>query len=485
MIARTVVLLLSPLLLAAASRPAAGSPPAPRSQPAARYTLEQLLRRAHQVYPGIAAKRHAVEAMRQKLRRAKWAWLPQANFNAFFAPSTSVHCQRPVEDAAGNLVYGADGAVITEPDTERCLQTDSYDLDSFKWDSIILRVRLEAGMPLYTFGKISAAKRAATAGVAARTAQVRMARDTLTGRVVQAYWGLKLAREVIQTIKDGRRYLLQAIDKLDRDLDAEEGEGTITDLLELKTAKVEIAGRLLEAQRGEAMALAALTRLAGLDRARFDIDRAPLAPLHQKPAPLEDCLARAMSQRPDLTALRAAINAARAGVSLERASFLPDLLLVGYLDYLYAPNVDRTRNAFFNNPFNTVGAGVGLTLNWKIDPLQQWGKYRESVALRKELAAERDHAQLGVKLQVEEKLTGLDGAYQRLKLMARGKKVARSWLVSISQSINAGLRDTKDLTKSLVAYFKARLQHAKAIYDVNVGWAALERAIGSSATAAR
>ncbi len=129
-----------------------------------RYNLRQLVAMAQLSYPGVEAARQAVKVMEAKLYRAKWAWLPQATISGLVAPAPEVRCM---------------------PSEEQCIETTAYELNSLDIAGALLRVTLDAAMPLYTFDKIGSAKRAAKAGVKLRRSQVQTGQDKLAKDVAR------------------------------------------------------------------------------------------------------------------------------------------------------------------------------------------------------------------------------------------------------------------------------------------------------------
>lgn len=448
---------------AQASQPT-GDAPSPTTKPTVpRYNLRELVEMARADYPGVEAARHAIAAMEQDLFRARWAWLPQGKIEGLLAPAPKLEC------------FNFEG----DRDRTRCVQTTSADVNSFDIAGVLARIRLELGMPLYTFGKLSAAKRAAQAGVTIQRSQLARSQDKVALDVTKAYWGLKLAREILYTINDGMKHLVDAQEKIEEDLDEGEGEYTVTDLLRLKTAHAEVNVRIPEAHKLEKMALAALAILIGKEVGSFDVDTEIISLMEGEPLSLETYLELSQAHRPELELLRAAVQASKASVDLERARLLPSFLLVGMFTYAYTSSADNPENAFYNDPFNSLSAGIGLAMNWKFDHVLQWGSYRKARATSQKVAAQQREGRRGVRLDITKAYQDLVEARERLEAASGGERQARRWLAATSQNMAAGLAETRDLTDALLAYFQMRLKHLQAIYDVNVGWSELGRAIGT------
>ena len=485
-----------------ATKPLESKPPAskpveskgntvPASRPVAQqgptgHDLQQLIALAHKSYPGIAAANHAVDIMQRKRFRAKWAWVPQGNIKGYVAPASSVKCMGPVMDkTTGRIKVDASGDIAMEEGSTMCSITDTYDLSTFKWDSVVLKLQAEIGMPLWTFDKIGSARRAATAGVKLRKSQVRATKQKLAYDVARAYWGIKLAREILYWIKDGRKHLNKGIRIVDEDIEEDKGNYTMQDLQRLRAASAEVDRRVLEAKKLEAIALAALRSITGQRGKPFALDDEVLKVVAGKPADLAAYRKLTLKHRPDVSSLRAAVAAAGAARDLEKARFLPDVLLVAGLEATYAPGIDRTNNAFYSNPYNTVGAGFGLAVNWKFDLVQQYGKYKEASAQREQALAQQAEALLGIDIELQKALISLNDAYQRFEVTRRSERIARGWLNSITQSMGVGVAKMNDLTDALVTYYTAKFKHLEAIMDINVGWAELQRVVGTRVRATK
>lgn len=446
---------------ASATTAVAAAAPTPVPTAGHRYTLGELIARAQRHYPGVAAAVHAVAAMEQKLFQARWAWLPRGELNAVFAPTPEIRCF----DDAG------------DPDEQSCVRTNIREI-AFNINGVFGRAQLELGMPLYTFGKLSAVGNAARAGVALEQARLAAARRDLELNVTKAYWGAKLAGAILEMIDEGREHLDKASARIARELEDDEGDATVTDELRLKTYLVEVDTRTLEARKLQQLALRSLSALTGLPADRIALDTAPLEASGAALLAGGDYQRTARQRRPEMHLLEAAWRAVQARNQLERARLWPDLLLVGRAGIGRATNVDFPQNAFLNNPFNFSSAGVALALRWQLDTVQQVGRLREALAKSHRLAAKRQEALAAMTLEIEKVYLELQEAQQRVLVAERGQRSARSWLVATSQNLGTGLAEPKELTDALVAYFRVRLTGLQASFDVKVGWSELARKVG-------
>jgi outer membrane protein, multidrug efflux system len=415
-----------------------------------RLTLPELTRRAVSSARADAA-RYATRQADALADEAGGARFPRLELRALAAPSPEIDCV----DAA---------CTTTSPDDAR-----------LAFDGLYGGVELTLAQPLFTFGKISAARQGArSAAAAARSGESVVAGD-LEVDAARAYYGLKLARELRFELEDGVADLEKAQRQLAEQI--EKGEAaTVQDRLRLDTVMAEARARLAEAREAEEIALAGVRALAG-DRAA-DVDDAELAPVDAKLTSAGDYADNAMTARPELTALRHATAGAGSLADLERARFLPDLLLVGTFNLARAQGVDDPPSAFARDPFNTTSFGLAAALRWTIEPLSQHARLLRARAKRDEVGAQLRAAEGAVRVDVERAHAQARSARARLDAAAEGQKSARGWVASIVQAEAIGVVEAKDLGDAYIAYFTLRARYLQAVHDWNVALVRLRRATG-------
>ena len=426
------------------------------AQARAAMTLPELITLARS-NPGLAAAQEALVGFEARLAEARRAWIPQGSINVLAAPAPEVDCD----------------------DEATCIRTSRTDNNQFDVGGIFTRVEFRIGMPLYTFGKLDGAEHAATAGVQAGRAQLDAARLQVTTDVTRAYQGVKVAREILHTIAEGREYMDKALVKIEQDIESGRGDATETDRLRLKVLTAEVDARTLEARSLADLALAALRVLVPDAPSDLEVDDAPLVAIDREPRPLSYYLEMARATRPEVRALNAALAARRAAEDVEGARLYPDLLLVGTLNWAYAPSVDDPPSFFANDPFNGFAAGVGALLSIPLDYPLKLARLDRAHAERREMDARRKHALGGIGLEIERAYAQLQEARARMVVSRGGERSARAWLVATYQNLMLGLIEPKELTDSLLAFFTLRLRSLQAVHDVNSNWTALARAVGS------
>jgi outer membrane protein TolC len=404
--------------------------------------------------PRAQAARAVTRQAEAQVDEAGGARFPRLEVRALAAPSPDIDCIDP-----------------------ECTVTSNDDA-TLALDGLFGSVEVNLAQPLFTFGKLSAARRGARSAAEAARSGECVATGDIAVDAARAYFGLKLARELrfeleegVAEIEKARRQLAERLEK--------GGEGTVQDRLRLDTVLAEARARLAEAREGEETALAAVRALAG-DRG-VDIDQDELEPDETKLGSADSYTERAIAARPELAALRHLESGAQSLADLERARFFPDLLLVGTFNFARAQGVDDPPSAFARDPFNTTSVGLGAALRWTIEPLSQPARLSKARARRDEASAQLRAAGDAVRLDVQRAHAQAASARVRLDATREGQKSARGWVASVLQGEAIGVVEAKDLADAYLAYFSLRARYLQAVHDWNLALVRLRRASGPRA----
>jgi outer membrane protein TolC len=436
---------------------------APGAAEARKMTLQQLLDAAHTTYPGLAAGHAATSAMEAQLSEAWRYWLPSGDLLSLLAPSPSIHCR------------AADGGPGSATDCATTFNTEAS-ITNVNWNQVFTRTEVKLIQPVYDFGKISAGVHAAEAGVSVSREREAGARADLDMNVRKAYYGMKLAREILDMLNEGSGYVDDGIKKVDKDLSKGTGTVTVTDRLRLRTVRAELDARLLETKRLGDLARDSLRTLLGPEApADLDVDDDPFEPIvvMQRPVTYYEDLARA--SRPEALLLDHAVKAKWALVDLERRREYPDLVLIGTATYAHAGGVDDPQNAFYNHYFNSFSGGVAAALRLQLDLGPKLARAARTRAEANEIEFRRSEALGGIVLDVRKAYGELSEATARSEAVHKGERAGRAWISAVAQNFAVGLAETRDLTDALLAFFQMRARYLQSVFDQNVAAASLTR----------
>jgi outer membrane protein TolC len=443
---------------------------------AKKMTLPELLDLARTANPGLRAGSAATEAMEAQVSEARRNWLPTGDLLSILGPSPSIQCQPPPD------VTNTMGLTAKTFREQNCLSTNAGEAgpSNLSWSQVFTRTEVRLIQPVWDFGKISAGIAAARAGVDVSREREAGARADLDLNIRRAYYGLKLARELIATLEEGSGYVDDGQKKIEGDLAKGTGTATVTDKLRLRTIRAEVDARVLEAKRGETLARDGLRALLGPDApADVDVDDEPLEALDVKTRPGTYYEDQARFNRPEVRMLDYAVRAKHALADLERRKEYPDLILVGTATLAYAGGVDNPQNAFLSHYFNSSSAGIGAALRMQLDLGPRLARAARTRAEATQIEYQRADALGGILFEVRKAYGELTEAQARTEAVHKGEKAGKAWISAVAQNFTVGLAEARDLSDALLAFFQMRARYLQSVFDLNIAASALARATGS------
>jgi len=331
---------------------------------------------------------------------------------------------------------------------------------------------------LWAGGGIAAGIEGAERGAEAARLLAERARQELAFRVLDRYTGAMVAERAVavsrESLEAARGNVRLARDRFETGLAVE------SDLLQARVRESDAEAALAEADRDAAVARAALNLELGrpLDTPFTLPDGLPEAP-PQGTEPLEALVARAAEARPDLRAVAAQVEAARAALEGAEAGRLPRL---GWGGSFEADAEDLS-----DDPGSHWSVGLGLT--WTgFDGFATGARIDAARARLEEAERLAELAGLGVALEVEAALRGLEAARLRAREAAEAVTLAERSAVIVQDRYREGLTTVVELLDAEALLSGARTRELQARREVAVAGGRLALAtggLGSQGTAVR
>lgn len=409
--------------------------------------LDALARAADRSYPGVRAAEARI--------RAAQAQLDEIWVSPFFQGQVT---------AGFTFAPEQRGSPIFSPDSQVPVENP--------WQPV-LQFGIEGVVPLWTFGKLGAAREAGRAGVRAAEADRQRIRQQLLYDVRRAYFALQLALDLQQMVSETLPRLREAIARVEDRLASGDPDVDETDRYRLAAALAEVEARAAQIAHLEASSRAALRLLTGVRR--FRVPECPIARVEARLLPVERYVEAALSDRPEVRMLEAAVRARESSLDVQRAGFLPDIGLAYLFRTSYAPGITDQTNPFIIDYANYMQVGAGLVMRWSID---LWGNaYRvdRETALVDDVRERSLEARIGLELEVTEAYHAAVEAREREAAFDRGRRQTRAWFIAASQGVEVGTASLDDMLDAVRQYLMARYQHLQAIHDTNTALANLER----------
>ncbi|WP_394840691.1 TolC family protein [Pendulispora brunnea] len=416
------------------------------------YSLGECLRLADHNHPAIDAARARLASMRAQLDEARAAPWSFVNLTSRFG----VVPNRPKDKKPEEATTFADGI------------------------GPFLQVGVNATVPLYTFGKIASAKRAAEAQIRLGEWDVEKEKLQVHTDVRRAFFGVALARDMLHLASDALTKLDEAIGSIASKLESGDTSVENTDRLRLEVSRDELLARVAEAKRGETAALAALRFYTGV-QSGFDVPDEPLKPPPTPLGPVVRYLVAARLNRPDVNRARAGAVARDAQVGIARANLFPNIGLGMLFDYAVAPKVESAQSGGGLNPSaaaNHVQFGAAFGLDWSLDFATKAARLEQAKSNLAEAYALERLALGGVASEVEVAHAAAVEANERAERWERAVHRAKGWIVQVENAMDLGTKDERALVEPLRILVSARANYNQALMDQNMTRAELARVSG-------
>ena len=331
-------------------------------------------------------------------------------------------------------------------------------------DRPVASAQIEARLPVYTGGRITAGVQQAEAGALAAGAQLNSAGQSILLDTLIAYVDILRAREVISIRENSIRLLegqfTAASDRF------EVGDTTRTDV-SLARARLE-GGRaaLASAEADLEAALAQYALLTGLEAADL---LAPLPPVPELPESFEAALAVAPDANPDITAARFAEQAARRSVEVARGALKPEVSLIaqaGVEEYHTEGFTDSSMLAGAQASFPLFTGGLNTSL------------VREAQLSRQQAASRIALSERVVRTSVARAWYGFLAADRAVEASGRQVEAAELAYEGAQEELSVGVRTTLDVLDQEQELLEARLSQVTAERDRYVAAHTLLAAMG-------
>jgi outer membrane protein TolC len=423
------------------------------------YSLAECLALADRNHPNIWAARARLAWWHGQLTEAKWLPFAQWSAGADFGILPTI---------GGLPIYTSAPANVVSPGVFEGLRPTA-------------RTWINGSLPLYTFGKITAGREAAEAGLRVNEWDLEKTRQAVRMDVRRAYFGALLARDAGYLVDDVIERIQKAIEGLEKRLAKGDTSVEEIDRLRLSVYRDEILARAGEAKRGESYALAALRFMTGV-QSNFDVPDEPLKAPEVMLGPVVEYLSAARLYRPDVNMARAGMVARRAQVDLARAMLYPNVGIGLGASWNYAPSATIQNNAWFGDRFNQgltgLGYYIGVGARWDLDFMVKQARLSMAESQLEETRSLERLALGGVAVEVENAHATAVEAKGREEAWARAESRSRQWISTVQDAIDLGTKDERAMTEPLRAYVNARVNHMYALMDYSVALSDLARVTG-------
>ena len=429
-------------------------------------TLRELQERARKNDPRAMQAVAQLENVQGKRDEAHWAFFPSFNTVGYIAGPTQEH----------RLLGGDTDSNPTDPSH---LTPGSIGTGWFHGEQgVVGHLEVQAMLPIWTFGKLTAGKKALSHLVGATEALLQRARDQSAFDVARAYWGYQTSRNAESSAQKIRDRLKDAQHTAQNLLAQKSDQISKSDALKLDYLAEEIEATLAATLKNRALAMTGLRLLVGAqpnEELPIVLQDLPDVP----PTPnADEVLRRALQQRPETKAANEALSGRQAMVDLARARLWPDFGLVGGFGFTTTTNADNPTSPFVNNPYHSASGYIALGMQATFDVPQKLARLRQAEADLHEAAAMQLGAQQLVRLDLQQALGDLSEARVRVDRYSKETQIGKQLATQAGVAFDSGLGDAREFLEGTLLYARADGERLRALYDAQLAWAALEKAAG-------
>jgi outer membrane protein TolC len=331
-----------------------------------------------------------------------------------------------------------------------------------------LHVDLQAGLPLFTGGKITSSIHQAQAGSRAAAAAASDTDDDAVLEAERNYLSVLLTREAV----DLNETALSSYEEHLKHAESAFRQGTAAkyDVIRAEAAVAEQEKRLTEARNQEALAEAALrTSLALEDAAPVTIDGS-LFEIGEE-TDLNQAMSAAVQSSPILKALNEKIAAGHSAVHAQEADYLPQVTAIGGKEMV-------TNKLAQTDPHWFVGGRVTLNL---FDGGERQARVSEASSQLRSSEFEYHHAEEEIRLAVRSAYLDLESKQEELASARKAAELATESLRLATKRFEVGTGTSLEVLDANVSLTAAQIGMQQALYEMDLDYLSIHRYQGDIA----
>jgi outer membrane protein TolC len=417
-------------------------------------TLHQLIDMAIAKSPGIGETQSEIAATRSDLDQVKAAYYPQLESAAVIGP---------VNDAKRPMVLGTR---IHDPSPDTV--------------GVFGRVDFTVAQPLYTFGKLSNRKDAASRGVRAKELKLVERKNEIALRVKELYYALIVARAGAEVADEADSFFDDARQRMKRLLELGSANVLESDLYRVDAYRAGTAKSRAEAEKGVKLSSFALRSMIQLPpQTEFDLAEKTLPFKEESLSELESYIQKAYGDRPEFKQLDEALAAQESLVRAVESDRYPSFFVALEGSLAGAPGRETFQNAYIPDEFNHINIGVVAGVKWNFDFGISKAKVDKEKAEYGRLHYTKASAKLDIPIQVAQYYQDMRQWKTAVESFKNGANASRKWVVAALTSFDMGVGTADDMLRAIEKYGENQGKYLEALFNYNLSLAQLEYSVGT------
>ncbi|MEW6619818.1 MAG: TolC family protein [bacterium] len=322
--------------------------------------------------------------------------------------------------------------------------------------------------PLFTGGKISSNYELAKDNYESTQYEYKKVKNELILEVKSAYLGilkaLKFQQIAQETVKQVESHLKVVTNFYDAGMVAK------VDVLKTEVQLANVQQNLVQAENRVNLAKVSFNQVLAQDQ-NTPVEVIDILELRPQIINLNECLKEAQEMRPELKQLKANIEILKQKVKIARSDYYPSVNLIGNYDY------QKGQKTPIDEWEKTWMAGICLNFNlwdWKARDSRVKQAEAEMAGVEEQLLLLKDR----ILLEVRQTCLSLEEAEKNIGVARKSIGQAEENLRITEEMYKEGMATTTDVLDAQTLLTQAKTNYYQALYDYNLAWARLQKAIG-------
>lgn len=368
----------------------------------------------------------------------------------------------------------------------RALPERQYYLDpnlSNDWEdwAVFTRAEIEAVQPIFSWGAINNAIRAAEKGARAAEFQFEAVEAEAEIQFYELYYSYLLSLEIQRILEDAQSQLNDIENKIEEMEEEGSSELEESDIFEFEIFKTEFEVQRVEVEQSAQY----VSRIWNyILETNGQIEYMP-AENYLDPVPFEleeysHYEQIALESRPELKGADTGIEALKNTVNAVKAQQYPTIFLGITGSYANTPNRPRQSNPFIINSTNYASAAVGFGIRQNLNFQSMKSDVERAEVEYNRVSNLRGAVLDGIILDLNEQYREAVIAETRYRQTENALVTARNWVRHEQLNYDYGFGNVDDLVDAIQRELELRVELKQNVFDLNTKIAALYKASGIS-----
>lgn len=364
------------------------------------------------------------------------------------------------------------------------LPEDQYYLDpnlENDWEdwAIFTRAEVSAVQPIFAWGALKNAVKAAKSAAVAAQEQFEKEKSNLRHRLFELYQSYLLTSEILVLLDEAKNQ----IDKIERQIEEKQEEGDAdfdeSDLFKFKVFKSEFDIRAAEVREEAKMTQRIWNYVLNADKNTVYVpDTNFLDPVAGELREIDYYRSYALSNRSEISAIEAGIDAAEYGLKAQKQKNYPSLYIGLTGSFANTPNRPRQSNPFIINNSNYASGSFGFGIRQNLDFLSIQADIEKGRIQYRQSKYLRDAAVDGIILEINQAYKETSLSKVKVDKTDEAHVTSKQWLRQEQLDYDFGMGDTKDLVDAMQKELELRVQLKREVFHFNNNIADLYRKSG-------